>query len=329
MKVFITGISGLLGKHVARTCIHNGYHISALVRNKKINNDLPNVSFCHGDLSDENTLTEYLDATDVIIHCAADTSMFARRNKKQEQTNITGLKNIIESAKKTNVKRFIYISSANTILHGNAGNPGKESAKLNVKNSRLPYINSKILAEEILLNEFRLNNFPVVIINPTFILGPEDFKPSSGKMILAAIKKQLFFYPSGGKNIVDVRDLAQVIVNAVSMARLGENYLVCNENISYKELVQKVGKYAHLNIPGTQLPDFLGRIIGSVGTFAEYLTGKSFAVNHKTIKLSFENHYYSAEKAKNELGFSPRSIDQTIQDTVNWFKNEYVPNKKS
>ena len=195
MKIFITGITGLLGRHVAEQCVRDGHEILALVRDKKINksNFLFDLNICYGDLTDIHSFSESIDSSEIIIHCAANTSMFSFKNLKQEETNISGVKNLITATRNANIKKFIFISSANTILPGDRICPGDESVKLTTKNFRLPYINTKITGEEILLNEFKVNSFPVIILNPTFIIGPKDLNLSSGKLILSAIKKKIPF----------------------------------------------------------------------------------------------------------------------------------------
>ena len=326
MKIFLTGVTGLLGRHVAQLCSEEGHEVIALIRDKKVLHSKfrHELNICYGDLLDINSIPENLNGAEIVIHCAADTSMLVRRNHKQKQINIRGLQNLIEAAKKVNIKKFIHISSANTIGFGDSNNPANESIKLTTSSSRLSYINTKIIGEEILLNEFKKNNFPVVILNPTFMLGPQDYKVGSGKLILAAMKKQILVYPAGGKNIVDVRDVAQAILNSIRSGKTGNNYLICNENLTYKEIFTIIGSYANVPVPKHRLTYFMGIVIGNLGSVIEYIIGKPSTINSKCIKLAFENHYYTSEKAKIDLGFTTRPVKETIHDTINWFNNEYV-----
>jgi len=328
MKIFITGITGLLGRHVAELCSQEGHEIFALIRDRKINNSyFPfDLTICYGDLTKIDSIPDKLYDSEIVIHCAADTNILSIRNRKQEETNINGIKNLISASKNANIKKFIHISSANTLAFGNIANQANESIKLKTAHYRLPYINTKIIGEEILLQEFKTYNFPVIILNPTFILGPNDYNKSSGKLILAAIKKQILFYPSGGKNIVDVRDVAQTIINSLYKGKTGDNYILSNENLTYKEIFNYVGLYANVSAPKHRMPNFMGIILGYIGTCYEFITHKTISINIKTIKLSAENHYYKSDKAKKELGFNPRPAKETIKDTVNWLAHEYKSN---
>ncbi len=331
MKIFITGITGLLGRHIAELCYAEGHEITALVRSLNITKTSFSFDFtiCYGDVTDKNSLPENLNGCDIVVNCAADTNMISIKNRKQEDVNINGLKNLINVSKKANIHRFIHISTANTILHGNIENPADESIKLKVSSSKLPYINTKIIGEELLLEEFKLNKFPVIILNPTFILGPGDSNRSSGKLIFSAINNQIALYPTGGKNIVDVRDVAKVVINAFGNGNLGVNYLLCNENLTYHEIFTLACDFAKVAPPKHKMPISIGFILGCIGYVFELIFKKSLSINLKTIKASNENHYYQADKAKNELAFSPRPAFETINNTVNWFKNEYLQNKKS
>jgi dihydroflavonol-4-reductase len=239
------------------------------------------------------------------------------------------LQNLILASKKANIKRFIHLSTANTIMFGSNKNPANESIKLKVSSSRLPYINTKIMGEDVLLQEFRLNKFPVIILNPTFILGPVDSNRSSGKLIFSIINKQIPLYPTGGKNIVDVRDVAKVVINAFKRGNLGDNYLLSNENLTFKKIFTLVCNAAKISPPKYKMPASIGYILGFFGYLYELIFRKSLSINLKTMKISTENHFYTAEKAKKELSFLPRTAFETINDTVNWFTYGYLQNKKS
>lgn len=271
MKIFITGITGLLGRHVAELCKKQGHEVVAFVRDKNINHSsFPfDLQLCYGDLTKVDSIPHKLNDSEIVIHCAADTSMLAIKSRKQEETNINGLKNLIAASKKANIKKFIHISSANTIAYGDIFNEANESVKLKTAPYRLPYINTKIIGEEILMQEFKINNFPVVILNPTFILGPNDRSNSSGKLIVGVLKKQIRFYPNGGKSIVDVRDVAQTILNSIYAGKTGNNYLLSNENLTYQEIFSLVSKFAQVPAPRHKMPNFIAMIIGYVGTCFE------------------------------------------------------------
>jgi nucleoside-diphosphate-sugar epimerase len=152
MKIFITGVTGLLGRHVAELCNKEGHEVFALIRDNKINNSFFNydLNICYRDLTKTDSLPDKLYNSEIVIYCAADTNMLSVRNRKQEETNINGINNLIIASKKAKIKKFIHISSANTIAFGDIANQANESVKLKTAHYRLPYINTKIIGEEIL-----------------------------------------------------------------------------------------------------------------------------------------------------------------------------------
>lgn len=330
-KIFITGITGFLGRHVARKCAVEGHQVIALVRNKKItisNFDF-SVEICHGDLTAVSSYKNELEQAEVIIHCAADTRMFAFKNKQQEAINVQAVKDMIGIAKRTNLQRFIFLSSANTIIPGTHTNPSIEMNRNSENSKNLPYINTKIQAENLLIQEYQNDKFPSVIFNPTFMLGPDDYSLSSGKLIMTMMKNKNFLLPEGGKNVVDIRDVADVVYNAISKGKLGEHYLLSNEIMSYSEMFEEIHGSYNNSFTKNKLLKPIGKGIGYLGSLFELLTNKTFSINHKIMRLAYENHYYDSTKAKQDLGFNPRPLDETINDTITWYTNEYFPNKKS
>lgn len=305
--------------------------VSVLVRNpSKIRFPiLPNVKICVGDLSNSAALAGCLDKIDAVVHTAADTTMGISLRAEQIEANITATANLIQASQQREVKRFIHISTANVFVPDTEAPFGTESQRVILSKSLLPYIQTKLQAEDLLLKKVRSEKFPALILNPTFMIGPEDYKPSSGQLILAILKGRLQFYPTGGKNIVDVRDVAEAIHRALSVGSIGENYLIGGQNISYQDLSKKVFEKNRIRKLAWPLPQFLSSSIGSVGSTIERLTRTPMTINHLTLKIASEFHYYSNTKAITELGFIPRPFHNTLTDTVNWLTHEHLAHKKS
>jgi dihydroflavonol-4-reductase len=320
MRVFLTGATGLLGGHLLRQLLQQGFFVSVLIRSDPPQFFDQAIKFCQGDLSDPVKLKEFLKDVDVVIHAAADVSMNVYLNDRQYHTNVTGLKNLIAASKQNNIKRFINVSSAGIFKTGGLINPGTEKEKAEDICVQLPYIKTKLEGEELLQKEFKENGFPFITVNPTFMIGPEDHKPSSGQLILAILKQKIMFYPSGGKNIVDVRDVAQTIIKTIVKGKIGENYILGNENMSYKDFFFLIAQTAHVKIKFLALPDFFMRTGGFFGSILEKLSGSPYQINHITSDMSCAEKYYSSEKAKKELDHHTRPMIQTLNETITWFR---------
>lgn len=326
MKVFLTGATGLLGGHILRALIAEHHEVVVLTRQKLPDNlsHFPNVKTCSGDLSDRLFLQKELEGMDAVIHAAADVSMNLRLKRRQFETNVKGVVTLAKASAAAGIHRFVYISTAGVFKGGSPEHPGAEHGRLSGAAGELPYIRTKFAAEQFLLNEFRKHHFPCVILNPAFMIGPEDRKPSSGQLILAILRKRLFFFPAGGKNLIDVRDVAAAAVNALTKGRIGENYILANANVSYRDFFEMVREAAEMKTRFFASPLFMTRVVGLMGSLIEIWTGRPMQVNHLTAKVSEEKHYLSSEKAKRELGLQVRPIEETIKETVQWFKLHFI-----
>lgn len=196
-----------------------------------------------------------INDVDIVIHCATNAEMGAFRNKRQETTNIDAVEELIKVAKRIKVKRFVYISTANTLQPGTSNKPGTEKNGTRYRASLLNYIKTKIKAEDKLIKAFKDDLFPVIVLNPTFMLGPESYHLSSMKLIYMAMKNKIALCPKGGKNIVDVRDVAEGVVSGINKGQIGEKYLLCNTNHSYKEILKTISVLSGSKAPKYSLPN--------------------------------------------------------------------------
>jgi dihydroflavonol-4-reductase len=320
MKVLITGISGLLGSMIARDAHMAGYEVVGVSRNdSKLNFNFP-VKMEVLDLTEYPLKQSMLSDIDIVIHCAANTSMGSLDNPNQNQLNTESVRNLIELSLKAKVSKFILISTANTFVPGDKQRPGNEANKLEISPSNLNYINSKIKAEQIL--QYAVQNFGLngIIVNPTFILNPLASFRSSNKLLKYCLNKSILFYPKGGKNIVDARDVSKAIIATIERGKIGENYIISNKNYTYKEFYKITLKEQKRKAVLIPLPAWLLLLFGGISTIIERLFRKPINFNMNTAKLLNSNHYYDYSKAETNLNFNPRTIQDTIRTKLNNFK---------
>jgi nucleoside-diphosphate-sugar epimerase len=215
-----------------------------------------------------------------------------------------------------NVKKFLFVSTANTLGYGNTTFRGNEQAPQLYPFTHSMYAQSKLEAEEYLLKSRK--NTEVVIVNPTFMIGAYDSKPSSGKIIFWAWKKNLVFYPKGGKNFVHAEDAANGVLNAIEKGRNGEKYLLANENLSYKEFFKKINRITHQNPVMIAFPNGLLSFLGLIGEGLRKLKIKTNLSTSNMKALQIYN-YYSNQKSVNELGLHYQSVDKAIEDAIQYF----------
>jgi dihydroflavonol-4-reductase len=330
MKVFLTGTSGLLGSNIAQKLMERGYVVKALFR---VHEQVPQVKNpalfepFFGDITDADKMEQGIQGCDVVMHAAADTSQWPDRSPAYVATNVDGTRYIVDACKKAGVKRMIYVSTANTVGFGTKEEPGHEQLPPKFKQYGLGYMETKYLAQQMILREVKAHNFPAIIVNPTFMIGPGDAKPSSGKMVLAIYEGKVPGYPSGGKNYVYVGDVATAMVNAIEMGRIGECYILGGTNLSYREMFTLTAKIVGRKPPRIPIPGALTKGFGLLSSLVAWLSGKAPNVSYKMARVSCDGHYFSPQKAIQELKMPQTPIDVAIQECFEWFKaNGYIKN---
>lgn len=325
-KVCVTGATGLLGTNVILKLLQNGYSVTALVRKKSswLGEENKNLKLLEADLSSD--ISVHLTDIDCIIHIAAETRQNLIRYDEYRKVNYEAVVNLFTHAELMGVKKFLFVSTANTLGFGNTAFRGSEKAPQIYPFTHSFYAQSKQAAEDYLLKKCK--NTEVIIVNPTFMIGAYDSKPSSGKIIFWAWKKKLIFYPKGGKNFVHVEDAANGIVNAVEKGKNGEKYLLANENLSYRDFFKKVNRITEQNPIMIPIPNKLLSFLGLMGDGLRKLKIKTnlSSANMKALRIF---NYYSNQKSIEELGVQYQPIDKAIEEAVQYFIENPVRNKKT
>lgn len=331
MTVFLTGTSGLLGSNVLIELLKRDYRVKALFRDDhdaRKHRDIKDIEIFMGDITDADAMMRGVAGCDVIIHAAADTGLWPARSPEYVATNVQGTVNLIEAGKKAGIQRMILVSSANALGFGTKEHPGDETTPPKFDQYGLGYMETKHQAQQILLREAQENGFPGLVVNPTFMIGPHDHKPSSGRMVLAVYQGKVPGYPVGGKNYVFVGDAATAIVNAIEKGKVGECYILGHENLTYQEAFTKIARVVGVKPPRLAIPPVLTKAFGGLGTLYGKLTGGTPNVSYKMAKVSCDGHYFSAAKAVRELEMPQTPIDTAIGECFAWFKeNGYLDRK--
>lgn len=321
-KVCVTGATGLLGTNVIIKLLQNGYSVIALVRKKSgwLGEENENLKLVEADLSSDLSLL--LKEVDCIIHIAAETRQNLISYGEYRKVNYETTVNLFTHAELAGVKKFLFVSTANTLGYGNTAFKGTEKALQLYPFTHSLYAQSKLEAEDYLLKNRKSTD--VIIVNPTFMIGAYDSKPSSGKIIFWTWKKKLVFYPKGGKNFVHVEDAANGILYAIQYGKTDEKYLLANENLSYKEFFKKVNRITDQNPVMIAIPNRILSFLGLIGDGLRKLNIKTNLSTSNMKALQIRN-YYSNQKSVEELGIQYQSVDKAIEDAVQYF----IENKKT
>ena len=316
MNIFLTGISGLLGTNLIIDLLEKGHYVKGFIRDKSRYKgpSHQNLELIQGTFSDD--LKPLLNDIDIVIHAAAETNQHLIHYADYSAVNYEATIRLMEAAVNSKIRKFIFVSTTNTLGFGSLDKLGDEQKKIRYPFSASFYAKSKLEAENYLLKQNAKTE--VIIVNPGFIIGAYDSKPGSGRIILRGLNKKIIFYPCGGKSFVHVRDVAQGIINCLEKGKNGEKYLLVNENLSYLEFYRKLNAITSQHPVMIKIPRLVLIAMGYCGDLIKVLGIKTSISSVNMRILGIEN-FYSNKKSVLELGMKYQSIDSAITEAVNYF----------
>lgn len=323
--VLVTGANGLLATHIIIELLENGYHVKGLLRNhEKFQYPAhPNLELIESDITNILSARKALEGCQSVIHVAALTAQNFLRYDAYEKVNVLASEELIKLAIDAKIKRFIYVSSANAFGYGSKENLGDETTSMKAPFTSSFYAKSKQEGQKRVLS-YR-DKIEVVVVNPTFMLGAYDGKPSSGQIILMGYHKRIIFFPPGGKNFVHVADVAEGTVQALENGIAGEAYLMANENLSYREFFRQLADITQRKSILIPIPKSLLIAVGYIG---DALRSIGYPVSFSSVNMRSlcVHNYYSNEKARERLGMNFRPVKQAITEAIDWFRSKGMIN---
>lgn len=324
--ILVTGADGLLGSNLVRELLNREYQVRAFVQcGRKVNtlDDLA-IEKVSGDILNTESVTRALQGCQYVIHAAACTNLWPMRNKFVREVNIQGTKNISACALEAGVERMVYVGTANSYGFGTKQSPGHEGNGYVAHKYEIDYMDSKYEAHQI-VNASVKKGLNAVIVNPTFMIGPFDSGPSSGAMIIALCKQRIFGFTGGGRNYVYVKDVAVAIANALTMGRIGHGYILGNANLSYKEAFGLIGNTLGVRPPQRKIPNWIVLVVGQLLTIKARLSGTPPIISYPLAKIALDDHYFTSQKAIEELKLPQTPLEVAIREAFEWFKaNKYI-----
>lgn len=327
MKVFITGANGMLGSAITRAVLARGHEVKCLIKPGTENHNLDGLQITEikGDLTDEALLKREIAGQDAVINVAASTQIYPRKGAHIWKVNFECVKMLAEICLQNNISRFIQIGTANSFPEGSKSNPGNELGKFNADRFGMDYIDSKYAAQKYLLEQYVTNKLPVIIINPTYMIGPFDSLPTSGKMLQAFALGKLPGYTAGGKSFVCSLDVAAATANALQMGRTGECYIAAGENLSYREFFECAAEVLNKPFRMKKIPGFLVMSMGFLASLWARISGTRPQLSFGMAKISGVGQYYSNEKIVQELQMPRTPAKEAIRICLEWFReNKYI-----
>jgi dihydroflavonol-4-reductase len=328
LKTFLTGATGFLGSHVARVLAAQGGELRVLVRpisNLK-NLEGLNAETATGDLRDPVSIDKAMSGCDTVFHVAADYRLWARDPEEMYRSNVEGTRAILEAARKNGVRRMVYTSSVATMGFTRNGNPADEDSPVTLPNMIGHYKRSKFMAEQIALEAGR-SGMHVVVVNPTTPVGEQDIKPTpTGRIILDFLKRKFPAYVDTGLNLVDVTECARGHVVALERGKSGERYILGGENLTLKQILDKLGAITGLPSPTVKLPYFFAFAAAAVDeTIAGRILHREPRATIDAVRMGRKKMFATSAKAERDLGWKIVPAENALRRAVDWFRsNGYV-----
>ena len=324
MKAFVTGATGFVGSHVARALAEQGAELRLLVRSTSRTDNIADLraEVAPGDLRDPASLKNAMTGCDFVFHVAADYRLWVRDPEEMYRSNVEGTRAIIRAAQESGVHRVIYCSSVATMGFSSDGTVSDENSPVSLDDMVGHYKRSKFLAEQVALEAGR-GGANVVVVNPTTPVGEGDIKPTpTGRIIVDFLNKKFPAYVDTGLNLADVREVARGHLLAMERAVPGERYILGGEDLTLKQILDKLAALTGLPSPTAQVPHAVAMGFAVLDQFfTGTLRGKEPRATVDAVRMGRKKMFASSAKAERELGYRIVPVEDGLRRAINWFQS--------
>lgn len=324
MKAFVTGATGFVGSHVARALADRGATLRLLVRSTSRTDNIAELraEVASGDLRDPGSLKKAMSGCEFVFHVAADYRLWVRDPEEMYRANVEGTRAIIRAAEESGVRRVIYCSSVATMGFSSDGTLADENSPVSLAEMVGHYKRSKFMAEQVALEAGR-NGANVVVVNPTTPIGEGDIKPTpTGRIIVDFLNKKFPAYVDTGLNLADVREVARGHLLAMEKAVPGERYILGGENLTLKQILDKLAQLTGLPSPTTKVPHAVAMGFAVLDEFfTGTLRGKEPRATVDAVRMGRKKMFASSAKAERELGYKVIPVQDALGRAIAWFQS--------
>jgi dihydroflavonol-4-reductase len=321
--ILVTGGAGFIGSHLVRLLVERGASVRVL--------DLPTAPVAHlpldrielvlGDIRDRTVVERAVKGCQEVYHLAANPHLWVRQRGLFRQVNFLGAVNVIEAALAAGVRRVLHASTESILTRARQTDAITEEQHVHYEDVIGPYCRSKYLAERHALHLGRAGA-PVIVVNPTLPVGPGDFgRTPPTQMMLDFCKGKRREYVDADLNLIDVRDVAEGMIQAMRRGQPGRRYLLGNENLSILAVFGMLARLTGLPAPRWRVPYPVALTAAYVSEFiADVFTHRMPAATVTGVKLTRRRMHFDARRSLAELNLHPRPVADTLAETVAWFR---------
>ncbi len=325
-KVLVTGPNSFLGYHVTQCLNKRGIRPRALVPKDAKASYLYNldIDIVEGTIEDEASLRAACEGIDTVFHLSFLVGISEELEERMQEFNVDGTRRLLDVAANSGVKQVVISSSALAVGVNHSPQALDETADWNIHHFDFVYALTRRQAEEEALA--RSNpGFSVIAVSPSFTMGPEDYVGAPANKLLQAVSaEKLPVIFTVGFGCLDVRDFAEGMILAAERGRPGQRYLLNGHNVMADELMKEVASVAGVKPPRRKLPIWMAYFMVALLKIIKTLTRKPPAITRSTLQILGRYAWYDSTRAQKELGWTPRPLRETLEDTLRWFRENKI-----
>lgn len=330
-KAFVTGASGFIGSAVVRELLADGVEVRVLMRGNADHTAIKglDVEIITGDVSDPKALARGLVGCDACFHVAGLNTLWLRgprEVKAMYEANESGAELVLKTAAMAGCTRIVHCSSVVTVAQPKEQRQADERDHPRLEDLTVHYARSKFLGEE-RARKLAREGAPVVIVNPSAPMGPFDVKPTpTGRVVLDFLLRKMPGYMDTGLNVIDVHDCARGHILAAQKGKIGERYILAHENLSIREIFEKLAEITGLPAPRFKVPKWVALTASFASEVKAKVLGKPPKVPLAGVRMALKPMFYSNARAVSELQLKTRPAIEALRRAAAWYvEHGYAP----
>jgi len=314
----VTGATGLLGNNLVRMLLARGERVRVLVREGADPRPLAglDVEVARGDVRDPGAVSAAVAGVSHVFHAAAGVQVGRRGLEAMRAVNVTGAAHVARACNAEGA-RMVQVSSVTALGYGTIAAPADEE-RPPMAGLRVPYVLTKREGDRLVAREVEAG-LDAVFVHPAYMLGPWDWKPSSGRMLLAVARGRAVAAPPGGNDFCHVEDVAAGILTAAERGGRGEHYILGGEALTYRAAWALFARVTGGRAPLLTMPAPIVRAAGAAGDLWGLVSGGEGDLNSGSARMSCLPHHFSDRKARDALGYASRPAEVAARDAWAWF----------
>lgn len=325
---FITGATGFIGFHLALQLRDSGWEVRALRRKGSSHPliDTLDADWRTGDIRNSQQVCQAMAGCEAVFHVAADYRLWAKNPADIYESNVGGTANVLRAAVQNRVEKVVYTSSVGALGLNRDGSPADEATPVALSDMVGHYKRSKYLAER-KGEEFLRHGLPIVFVHPSTPVGPADHKPTpTGKIIVDFLNGRMPAYLDTGLNLIHVKDVAAGHLLALERGRVGERYILGNQDLTLSEIFRQLETVSGVRAPRIRLPYRPVYVLAHVCRILSWITRREPLIPFEGVKMARRYMFFDARKAVSELGLPQTPVRDALTEAVNWFREYgYAP----